>query len=286
MQDHQPLMSEPPVSAGFVGVNGGQLYYEIAGDGHPLIMVQKEDFLDRRIWDEQFATFACAYRVVRYDGRGYGKSPSSTELYKQTDDLEQVMRTLMLESAYLLDFGGNIALDFVHEHPTDVDALLIASPSISPYLSSDEAMAALPQTLERLAPLTDALLQQDTQRAVDLIVESFHLSSSFPSASAQHLRAIVFDNLQAVLQPGQPPIPDTKAFDTRNQWFTHIQTPMLLLVGENAPSEIQSSAQTLIARIAGVQTREIAHAQFLLHIEQPEEFNHAVLTFLQSLGEP
>jgi pimeloyl-ACP methyl ester carboxylesterase len=90
----------------------------------------------------------------------------------------------------------------------------------------------------------------------------------------------VNDNIQSLFKPPQPPTPDIEAFETRYRWFTRIQVPTLLLVGEDALPEIQSGAEMLEQRIPGAQTRKVADARFLLNIEQPEEFNHAVLTFL------
>ena len=39
---------------GFAEVNGGKLYYEVAGSGHALVLIHGGQ-MDRRMWDEQFA---------------------------------------------------------------------------------------------------------------------------------------------------------------------------------------------------------------------------------------
>jgi pimeloyl-ACP methyl ester carboxylesterase len=54
-------------------VNGARLYCEIAGAGEPLVLIHGFS-LDHRMWDDQFEAFAQAYRVVRYDLRGFGQS--------------------------------------------------------------------------------------------------------------------------------------------------------------------------------------------------------------------
>jgi 3-oxoadipate enol-lactonase len=41
---------------GFAEVNGTRLYFEIAGSGHPLVLIRGFT-LDTRMWDDQFATF-------------------------------------------------------------------------------------------------------------------------------------------------------------------------------------------------------------------------------------
>ena len=52
----------------FAEVNGARLYYEIAGEGPPLVLVHA-GLADGRMWDEQFQEFAKHYRVLRYDRR-------------------------------------------------------------------------------------------------------------------------------------------------------------------------------------------------------------------------
>ena len=48
MSDHTP-----EVTSGYVQVNGTRLYYEIAGEGTPLILVH-DALHDMHIWDDQF----------------------------------------------------------------------------------------------------------------------------------------------------------------------------------------------------------------------------------------
>ncbi|HTI15985.1 MAG TPA: alpha/beta hydrolase [Dictyobacter sp.] len=45
------------IQTGFAEVNGTTLYYEVAGSGHPLVLLHGH-LLNSRSWDEQFAVFA------------------------------------------------------------------------------------------------------------------------------------------------------------------------------------------------------------------------------------
>jgi 3-oxoadipate enol-lactonase len=123
------MSNSPQVQTGFAEVNGTTLYYEVAGVGHPFVLVHGH-LLDRRSWDEQFAVFAERYRVVRYDQRGFGDSGLITpgEPYSDRQDLSTLMQFLGIESAYLMGVsgGGALAIDFTLEHPEMVDALLHA----------------------------------------------------------------------------------------------------------------------------------------------------------------
>src|SRR5437763_15925341 len=99
------------VQTGFAELNGTTLYYEVAGTGHPFVLVHGH-LLDRRSCDEQFAVFAQRYRVIRYDQRGFGDSGLITkgEAYSDRQVLYTLMRFLAIESAYLLGVSGGVEL--------------------------------------------------------------------------------------------------------------------------------------------------------------------------------
>ena len=57
-----------PATTGYANINGGKLYYEIGGEGHPLVLVHAGP-TDSRIWDDQWDEFTRHYRVIRFDMR-------------------------------------------------------------------------------------------------------------------------------------------------------------------------------------------------------------------------
>jgi pimeloyl-ACP methyl ester carboxylesterase len=79
----------PDVQTGFVELNGANIYYEVAGDGPPLVLLHA-GIADARMWDDQFAVFAQQYRVIRYDMRGYGKTAmvDGSYAHRQWDQME------------------------------------------------------------------------------------------------------------------------------------------------------------------------------------------------------
>ena len=96
--------------SGFAEVNGTRIYYEVAGSGHPLVLIHGFT-LDARMWDDQFETFAQYCQVIRYDMRGFGKSafPVPGESYTHADDLKALLEHLGIAHAYVLD-RSNLSL--------------------------------------------------------------------------------------------------------------------------------------------------------------------------------
>jgi pimeloyl-ACP methyl ester carboxylesterase len=72
-QEKRTMTRSTQPEVGTASVNGTQLYYEMLGEGHPLVLIHG-GYMDRRMWDDQFYVFAEYYRVIRYDVRGFGKS--------------------------------------------------------------------------------------------------------------------------------------------------------------------------------------------------------------------
>ena len=66
-------------------INGTHLYYEQAGSGHALVLIDGFT-LNTQMWEDQFNVFAQHYRVIRYDMRGSGQSamPQRSRLQKWT----------------------------------------------------------------------------------------------------------------------------------------------------------------------------------------------------------
>ena len=90
------------MKSGYAEVNDTRLYYEIAGEGDPIVLIHGFT-LDTRMWDDQFLEFSKQYKVLRYDVRGHGKSAKpSAEEYTDPDDLISLMKYLDISHANII----------------------------------------------------------------------------------------------------------------------------------------------------------------------------------------
>src|SRR5690349_8638123 len=112
------MTTDTQTTRDYLPVEGGQLYYEVTGAGHPLVLIHA-GVADLRQWDEQVAAFAPHYRVIRYDTRGFGKTRTEPVAFSNRQDLYELLTHLGVEKAYLIgnSRGGQIAFDFTLEHP-------------------------------------------------------------------------------------------------------------------------------------------------------------------------
>ena len=282
------MSNSPKVQAGFAEVNGTTLYYEVAGVGHPFVLVHGH-LLDRRSWDDQFAVFAQRYRVVRYDQRGFGDAGLITpgELYSDRQDLSALMQFLGIERAYLMGVsgGGALAIDFTLEHPEMVDALIPVAAGVSGYRPSEEVLQTHPEVVRMYTGLEEAFEQHDVARAVEIsLVLWTDGPGRLPRQAApevrERVREMTMRNWQRPDDEAQaqtPPVPLEPPAVGR---LSQIGVPTLVILGEwDGPNPLKH----LAAEIPGAQTvimTGTAHHPFL---EKPAEFNQIVLDFLGSL---
>ena len=112
-----------------IQANGLELGYPIDGDG-PETLVLVNGLADaKESWEAQIPAFAERYRVVSYDNRGVGESPTPPGPYssaQMADDLAGLVDALGLERFHLLgvSMGGMIAQEYAIAH---ADRLLSAS---------------------------------------------------------------------------------------------------------------------------------------------------------------
>src|SRR5215208_6171938 len=75
---------------GMAEVNGARIYYEVAGEGDPLVLVHA-GIADSRMWEDQLMAFADRYRVIRHDMRGFGMTAMVEGPFSHHEDLRALL---------------------------------------------------------------------------------------------------------------------------------------------------------------------------------------------------
>ncbi|MBA2394368.1 MAG: alpha/beta fold hydrolase, partial [Ktedonobacteraceae bacterium] len=150
-------------------LDGVPFFYEITGQGRPLVLAHA-GIADHSMWDEQVATFAQHYQVIRYDLRGYGKTPMIAGTFSHQNDLYNLLQFLDIKSAYLLgcSLGGMTIIDFALVHPTMVDALIPVSCAPGGYQPTADDMPDLGSIIKLQQEHKTAIQRGDIQYAAEL----------------------------------------------------------------------------------------------------------------------
>jgi pimeloyl-ACP methyl ester carboxylesterase len=86
------------------------------------------------MWGPRWDAFPAAHRTVRYDLRGFGRSPLPPQPYSHGRDLIALFERLRIEQATLVgaSLGGRVALEVAVAHPQVVEnrSILNTPPSV------------------------------------------------------------------------------------------------------------------------------------------------------------
>src|SRR5258708_2423513 len=269
-------MTQSVTESGFVEINGAPLYYEVAGEGHPLVLIHA-GVADSRMWDEQFAAFAQHYRVVRYDWRGYGKSAVPAVPFALHEELAELLKHLGITRTHVIaiSYGGKIALDFALAHPEMVEKLVLAVPSIS----GDQPS---PETLHYNEAEEAALEAGDLDGATEITLQTW---VDGPKRTPEEVDPTVRERVR-VMQRQAYDIPFPEGADGLELEppaigrLGEIKAPTLIIVGDYDLQPKVEQSRWLAGEIAGAQLVVFEAVAHMVNMEKPAQFNQQVFAFL------
>jgi pimeloyl-ACP methyl ester carboxylesterase len=264
--------------SGFVEVDGGRIYFEVEGDGHPLLLIHG-GLGSLRMWDEQVPAFAKRYRVIRYDTRGFGQTETEEVEFTNRGDAAAVLDHVGASSAYVVgqSRGGVIALDLTLDHPDRVDALVSAAGGIAGY-EPELPEGVEPPPWDKMEPLWeakdwDALAELETQVWVDGWGQP---QDRVDPEIRQRVKDWILANYRAGLAEGKPQPLDPPAAGR----LTEVGVPTLVLIGTADEPGSVVAERHLAASVPGAQVVELPGVAHMIQLEEPELFTKLVLDFL------
>ncbi|MED4204984.1 alpha/beta hydrolase [Neobacillus mesonae] len=145
------------------------LYYEVNGNGHPMVLLTGG--ADVRNWTFVAPLLAKHNKVVTFDGRGTGKSPSPLEDVNHVKDLLSLLDHLDINQATLIghSMGGQIATEFALKYPERVSKLVLLAPGLSGFSYSkefEESMKKIHEAAPDIEKMIELLLCDPSYRVV------------------------------------------------------------------------------------------------------------------------
>ncbi len=122
--------TQASVHSGRVATEGDELYYEVRGQGQPLLMIPAAGG-DGDYYGPVAELLADEYKVITYDRRANSRStmnePQNVEISQQSRDAVAVMKAVGEESAFVFgnSSGAVIALDMASTQPQAVRAVVV-----------------------------------------------------------------------------------------------------------------------------------------------------------------
>jgi pimeloyl-ACP methyl ester carboxylesterase len=121
-----------PSNSGYAPVNGINAYYEVYGEGRPLVLLHGSFYTIEMNWAQLIPELSKTRKVIAIEMQGHGHSPFSDRELSITalaSDVEKVMDHLKIDSADVAGYsmGGSVAYQFAVQSPKRLRKLVIIS---------------------------------------------------------------------------------------------------------------------------------------------------------------
>lgn len=234
----------------------------LAGGGVPIVLLHP-GIGDSRAWDPQLPGLD-GRRVLRYDVRGYGRSPLPTTQFSLLQDLETVLDQLDLDRVLLVgcSMGGGTALSFALAHPERTHGLVLLCPGVPGFPWPEE-----PELDARYDVLA---AERDVDGLVQFGLREWAAAGSDEAVVAQ-LRAAVpaWFEQDEYLQPDQP------IYDR----LQDIQAPAVVMVGDRDRPILAAVAGGTAARIPGCEFIWMPGVDHFPSLREPQLVTDTILRF-------
>ncbi|MBI3089400.1 MAG: alpha/beta fold hydrolase [Candidatus Tectomicrobia bacterium] len=255
-------------------VNGIMLNYTEAGRGEAVLFMHAYGW-SHAFWLPQVRRYAAEFRAVAVDCRGHGDSDKPRAPYSIdgfADDHLALCDALGIERAHLVgtSMGGCLAMIMALKRPQFARSLVL----IGTWASADPMFHKYHH--ETIAMLDDpANMEAYARRRIPII-----FSPGFLERNPQVVDSEVARGMAA----------DRKALQLTSEAFLHydivdqisaIKAPTMVLVGSEDRLDPPHLSLEIYERIPGSEYVEILGSGHLPSMEQPEEFDRIVLTWLR-----
>jgi pimeloyl-ACP methyl ester carboxylesterase len=121
-----------PSNSGYAPVNGIKVYYEVYGEGKPIVLLHGAFYTIEMNWAQLIPELSKTRKVIAIELQGHGHTPFSDRKLSITtlaSDVEGVMIYLKIDSADICGFsmGGSVAYQFAVQSPKRLRKLVIIS---------------------------------------------------------------------------------------------------------------------------------------------------------------
>ena len=266
-------------TTGTARANGQNLYYEVHGEGEPLVLVMGIGY-DATLWTlHQVPALSAHFKVIIFDNRDVGRSSHAVSDYTiadMADDVAALLDALDIARAHVLglSMGALIAEEFALRHAERLNGLVLCGPDSAPARDVVHPIA-----------VWDWTKQTDESGAMFGAQQlTWLFSSAFRRNAAAVQQTVEF--LASNPNPVQPAAYARQAraylqYDPADR-LSAIAARTLVIVGEQDLLTPPWIAAEVAQAIDGAQLEIVrgAGASHVVPLERPDDFNRLVIEFL------
>lgn len=261
-------------SSGLAPVNGLKMYYEIHGEGDPVVLLHGSYMTIDLNWTQLIPLLAKTHQVIAIEMQGHGRTADIDRAFgfeAFADDVSALLQYLKIERADVIGYslGGTVAFSLAIRYPEKVDNLVI----ISSVYKSHGWLKAARDVFPTIKPefFEGTPLKSDYDR---LAPDKTHWK-----AFVQKLAA--FDN---------------RHYDLGASNIQAIKSPVLLIKGDNDGVDLNHTTEIyhllggdVFGDMVGVPKSHLAIIPGMTHVnlmQQTEELASIILPFLKAAPQP
>jgi proline iminopeptidase len=287
------MLATVTLSEGYSDVGPGRVWYELAGEGTPLLLLHGGPGASSDYLKPLMVLAQEGYQVVRYDQLGsyHSDKPDDASLWEATrfvDELETVRRTLGFDTMHLLgqSWGSFLALDYALRFPQHLRGLILASGAASTaecVAGMNSLRAQLPAemvaTLDRYE--ANGEIDNPEYKAVIDVLYHRHLCrlDPWPEVLQESSSRMAMPVYTTMWGPNEFTCTGNLQSWDRTDRLGEIATPTLITVGRY-DEVVPSCAETMHRGIAGSRLVVFEESSHSAHLEEPEKYLEVVRTFL------
>jgi pimeloyl-ACP methyl ester carboxylesterase len=260
--------------------NGIELYYEIHGEGKPLVLISGLGYSLWQ-WHKVVPYLAEYFKVITFDNRGVGQSDKPVEdpytAQMLAADTVGLLDALGIDKAIIAghSMGGFIAQALALDFPQRVDKLILCSTNFG-------GPHHVPVTPEAMKVLTDVTSDALTRFKNGLVVSTAPgWAEKNPEIIEEWVKWRVANPIeptayQAQLAIGLGLLPEAAAFENK---LLSISVPTLILFGAHDKVVPPANADLLAKQLAGSVIRILPEAGHFFPIEVSEAASRVIIEF-------
>lgn len=259
-------------------VQGGELEYDVEGDGDPVLLIHGSHVAGAFL--PLMATPALEdYRLIRYHRRGFAgsiKHDGAFSIDHQARDAEAILEHLDVDTAHVVghSYGGATALQMAFEAPERVHSLTLLEPVL---LTVPSAAAFVENTM---APAMERYGAGDPTGAVGAFMQEVvgpewrkTVEQTVPGGSEQAIRdATTFFEVEV-------PALESWSFDPEK--LSMISQPVLYVQGSETLPMFQEIRNLLHERLPQMEGYVVEGATHALQMEKPDAVVEGISGFLK-----
>ena len=263
-----------------VKVNGIEIYYEVHGEGDPLVLIMG---LRRNTewWYRQISALSKYFTTIAFDNRGAGRSDKPKMDYSIRlfgDDTAGLMESLGIKSAHVLgvSMGGYIAQELAIDYPGKVRSLVLGCTSCG----GARAVLMSQERIEKFTANKGLTPEEILRKDMDI-----YFSDRFVQKNPDKIEEFV----EISLRYYQPPDAFFRQFaaclnhDTVDR-VGGISVPTLIMTGDDDPLVPPENSRLLKELIPSADLRFFPECRHCFFIEEAETFNEKSIDFLKSIS--